>query len=101
MINNYPNDICICLGIALVIGLCSCSPASKEQVGTAASEVEAREIAFAKTMAIVILKHFSVSYHLKRCFLKKTKLKGVTMQFLKPGSLTLRVRQRLFHGTLT
>jgi ketosteroid isomerase-like protein len=51
MINNYPNDICICLGIALVIGLCSCSPASKEQVGTAASEVEAREIAFAKTMA--------------------------------------------------
>jgi ketosteroid isomerase-like protein len=51
MISNCQNDILICLGLALVFGLCSCSPTSKEQVDAAASEVEAREIAFAKTMA--------------------------------------------------
>ena len=49
--NNYASGIMICLGLALVLGLCSCSPASIDQVDTAASEVEAREIAFAKTMA--------------------------------------------------
>ena len=38
------------LGFILVLGLCSCSSASNETVNTAASEVEAREIAFAKTM---------------------------------------------------
>lgn len=51
MISNCQNDILICLGLALVFGLCSCSPASEKQVDTAASEVEAREIAFAKSMA--------------------------------------------------
>jgi len=51
MISNCQNDILICLGLAFVFGLYSCSPASEEQVDTAASEVEAREIAFAKTMA--------------------------------------------------
>ena len=51
MISNFPNDIWICLGFALVFGLCGCSPASKGRVDTAPTEVEAREIAFAKTMA--------------------------------------------------
>lgn len=51
MISNCQNDILICLGLALVFSLSSCSPASEEQVDTAVSEVEAREIAFAKTMA--------------------------------------------------
>ncbi len=51
MISNYINDILICLIPALAIGLFSCSPSSKEQGNTAASDVEAREIAFAATMA--------------------------------------------------
>jgi len=51
MIGNHLNDIWICLGIALTFGLCNCSSTSKEPVDTVASEVEAREIAFAGTMA--------------------------------------------------
>jgi ketosteroid isomerase-like protein len=51
MDNNCVNNIMICLGFALVFGLCSCLPASKDQVNTAESDVEAREIAFARTMA--------------------------------------------------
>jgi ketosteroid isomerase-like protein len=50
-INNYPNGILICIVIALAFSLFSCSSPSNEQAGTAASEVETREIAFAKTMA--------------------------------------------------
>ena len=50
-ISNYPNSILACLSIALVFGLFSCSSSSNEQADNAASEVEAREIAFAKTMA--------------------------------------------------
>ena len=51
MTGNCPNVIYICLGLALAFCLCSCSPVSKEKADTAASVVEAREIAFAKTMA--------------------------------------------------
>ena len=51
MIINYRSHVLISLGLALLFGLCCCSPVSKEQTDTAASEVEAREIAFAKTMA--------------------------------------------------
>ena len=51
MISHYLNDIGTCLGIALAFGLCSCSFTSKEPVDSAASEVEAREISFARTMA--------------------------------------------------
>lgn len=51
MFSNYPNDFLICLGFAAAFCLCSCSSVSKENVDTAATEVEAREIAFAKTMA--------------------------------------------------
>jgi ketosteroid isomerase-like protein len=51
MFSNCPNDILICLGFTAVFCLFSCSPASNEKVDTAALEVEAREIAFAKTMA--------------------------------------------------
>lgn len=48
---NRTNGILISLWLAMVIGICSCSHTSKDKVNTAASEVEAREIAFAKTMA--------------------------------------------------
>ncbi len=51
MIINYLNFIMTCLWLVLACCLCSCSPASEEQGDTAASEVRAREIAFAKTMA--------------------------------------------------
>ena len=51
MVIKYSNYIIICLAIALLLCMSNCSPASEEQVETAASEVEAREIAFAKTMA--------------------------------------------------
>ena len=50
MMSNRQNGILICVGLVLVFSLFSCSPASKEQVDTAGKEVEAREIAFAKTM---------------------------------------------------
>ncbi|MFC1495436.1 YybH family protein [Thermodesulfobacteriota bacterium] len=50
-ISNNSNGILICLGIALAFSLFSCSSPSNELADTAASEVEAREIAFAKTMA--------------------------------------------------
>lgn len=49
--NNCINDLLICLGLTILFTLCSCSPASKDQVDNPASAVEAREIAFAKTMA--------------------------------------------------
>ena len=48
---KFTGRLLICFELALVFGLCSCSPASEDQVGNAASEVEAREIAFARTMA--------------------------------------------------
>ena len=51
MVSNYPNDILICLGFAAAFCLSCCSSAPNEKVDTAASEVEAREISFAKTMA--------------------------------------------------
>jgi ketosteroid isomerase-like protein len=51
MFKNYPNDILICLGFAVSFFLCSCSSTTTEKIDTAKSEVEAREIAFAKTMA--------------------------------------------------
>ena len=50
-ISNYSNGVLICLVLALSLNLFSCSSPSSEQSGNAASEVEAREIAFAKTMA--------------------------------------------------
>ena len=54
MIINYTNYLIICLGFALVFCISNCSSVSEEsetRTRTAASEVEAREIAFAKTMA--------------------------------------------------
>ena len=51
MIKNSQNSIFICVGLSLIFGLFSCSPPSKEQVDNASTEVEAREIAFARTMA--------------------------------------------------
>ncbi len=51
MIGHHLFDIGICLGIALAFGLCGCSRASDEPSKSAAYEVEAREIAFAATMA--------------------------------------------------
>lgn len=42
--------VIIDLGFLLMLGLCSCSRASNETVNSAASEVETREVAFAKTM---------------------------------------------------
>ena len=48
---NFPNCILICLMFVLVFCLCCCAPASKDQIDTSTSEVEAREVAFAKTMA--------------------------------------------------
>ena len=51
MISNCQNGVLISVGLALVFGLYSCSPDSKEHINIAATEVEAREIAFAKTMA--------------------------------------------------
>ena len=49
-VNIRQYGVLIDLGFILVLGLCSCSRASNETVNSAASEVEAREIAFAKTM---------------------------------------------------
>jgi ketosteroid isomerase-like protein len=49
--NDCTKGILICLGLALAFGVCGCSPVSNDRVDNAASEVEAREIAFAKTMA--------------------------------------------------
>lgn len=50
-ISNFPVGILICLLFALVFSLFSCTPNLKKASGNAASEVKAREIAFAKTMA--------------------------------------------------
>ena len=47
---NWSYFILICFGLVLTFGQWGCSSSSKEQVKAAASEVEAREIAFAKTM---------------------------------------------------
>jgi ketosteroid isomerase-like protein len=49
-ISKLPYGVMINLGFLLMLGLCSCSRASTETINCAASEVEAREIAFAKTM---------------------------------------------------
>jgi ketosteroid isomerase-like protein len=43
-------DVLIDLGFLFLLGLYGCSPASHESANSATSEVEAREIAFAKTM---------------------------------------------------
>lgn len=51
MLNYWPSSVLICLGLLLAIGQCGCSPDSIEDDHKAALEVEAREIAFAKTMA--------------------------------------------------
>ena len=48
--SNRANGILICCGLALALGLCGCSRASNDIGDTAALEVKAREIAFAKTM---------------------------------------------------
>lgn len=48
--NRLSFGIAIDIGILLMLGLCSCQSSSEEAVPNAASEVEAREIAFAKTM---------------------------------------------------
>ena len=49
-VNNRLYGVLINLGFLLMLGLCGCSHASNETVNSVASEVEAREIAFAKTM---------------------------------------------------
>jgi len=48
--NKCTNGILVCFGLAFALGLCGCSPNLNDKVDTAAPEVEAREIAFAKTM---------------------------------------------------
>lgn len=58
MIGNYPNYILICLVFSLAFCLCSCTSNSIEQEDTAASEVKAREVAFAKTMTDRNFKNF-------------------------------------------
>jgi len=50
-INNCPAGIMVCLGFALVFSLFSCAHISNKDAVNGASEVKAREIAFAKTMA--------------------------------------------------
>jgi len=45
------NLILICIGLPLLMVQYSCSPTTEKRVDTAASEVEAKEIAFARTMA--------------------------------------------------
>jgi ketosteroid isomerase-like protein len=49
--NNCMNVLLICLGLTILSSVYSCSPALIDQIDIFASEVEAREIAFAKTMA--------------------------------------------------
>ena len=49
-ISRLSYGVIINLGFLMMLGLCSCSGTSNETVTSAASEVEAREIAFAKTM---------------------------------------------------
>ena len=49
-ISERPYGVMIDLGFLLILGLCSCSRTSHETVTSAASVVEAREVAFAKTM---------------------------------------------------
>jgi ketosteroid isomerase-like protein len=51
MFNNYPKRALICLGILVVLGLGGSSFAEEKCLVKATAEVEAREIAFAKTMA--------------------------------------------------
>jgi len=48
---NRPFSVMIKLGFLLMLGVFSCSHTSNENMVTAASEVEAHELAFAKTMA--------------------------------------------------
>jgi ketosteroid isomerase-like protein len=50
-VNNRAYGVLIGFGFLLVLGLCSCSRVSNETVNSAALEVEAREVAFAKTFA--------------------------------------------------
>lgn len=50
-INNCPAGLLICLGFVLVFSLFSCAPGFYKGSNNGASEVRAREIAFAKTMA--------------------------------------------------
>jgi ketosteroid isomerase-like protein len=51
MLCIQPNSALRCLGLVVALGLVSCSPCPEEQVKGTAAEVEAAEIAFAKTMA--------------------------------------------------
>lgn len=49
--NNWPCPVLIDIVILLVFSLYACSHIAKETVNNSSSQVEAREIAFAKTMA--------------------------------------------------
>ena len=51
MIRERIQDLLVCLGLLLSFCLCSCSPSPPNRTQDAASEVKAREIAFAQTMA--------------------------------------------------
>jgi ketosteroid isomerase-like protein len=48
---THSSGMMICFILVLIFCLCSCSPVSIDQVDNVRSEVETREIAFAKTMA--------------------------------------------------
>jgi hypothetical protein len=49
--HNYLNGVLTWLGILFSVSLISCSDTSRGNAGNAAKDVEAREIAFANTMA--------------------------------------------------
>jgi ketosteroid isomerase-like protein len=49
-INRWTHGVIMDLGLLLMLGICSCSGTSNETGTNAASEVEASEIAFAKTL---------------------------------------------------
>jgi len=49
-ISKHPFSAMITLGLIMMLGVFSCSRTSIENINTTASEVEAHEVAFAKTM---------------------------------------------------
>jgi ketosteroid isomerase-like protein len=51
MIGNWTKRALICLGLLALTGLCGCASAPEVDLDSATASVEAREIAFAKTMA--------------------------------------------------
>jgi ketosteroid isomerase-like protein len=51
MLGNWINARMVCLGLLVLMGLSGCSSAPEEDLESATAKVEAREIAFAKTMA--------------------------------------------------